>query len=85
MLMCLPISSKRDLIRILDGLLMPHGFVRKKDNWYLDNEECVAVIGLGKSFYGGQFSVGIDMLLKKLRPDLLPFPPGTCVIFAAML
>jgi hypothetical protein len=73
--MSLPISSKRDLIRVLDGLLVPHGYVRAKDDWYLDHCECIAVIGLGKSFYGGQFSLGIDILLKELRPDLLPFPP----------
>ena len=75
MLMSFPISSKGDLIRVLDRLLVPHGFVRVKDDWYLDNGECIAVIGLGKSFYGGQFSLGIDVLLKELRPDLLPFPP----------
>jgi hypothetical protein len=73
--MSLPVSSKRDLIRVLDGLLVPHGYVRAKDDWNLDNGECVAIIGLGKSFYGGQFALGIDILLKELRPDLLPFPP----------
>ena len=73
--MSIPISSKRDLISVLDGLLVPHGFVRVKDDWYLDNGECIAVIGLGKSSYGGQFSLGIDILLKELRPELLPFPP----------
>ena len=63
--MSIPISSKRDLISVLGGLLVPHGFVRVKDDWYLDNGECIAVIGLGKSFYGGQFSLGIDILLKE--------------------
>ena len=69
------LTNKRDLINLLDSLLVPHGFVRTKDNWYLDNKECISIIGLGKSFYGGQFSLGIDVLLKELRPDLLPFPP----------
>lgn len=68
-------SNKRDIIKLLDALLTTHGFVRTKDDWYLDNQECVSVFGLGKSFYGGQFSLSMGILLKELRPQLLPFPP----------
>jgi hypothetical protein len=69
------LSSKRDLIRLLDSLLVPHAFVRMKDDWYLDNQECVSVIGLSKSLYGGQFYISIAFLLKELSPELLPCPP----------
>ena len=75
MTMSVNVTNKRELIRLLDILLLPAGFVRSKEDWYLDNRECVAVIGLGKSLYGGQFGLGIDLLLKELRPELLPFPP----------
>ena len=69
------LSSKRDLIRLLDSTLVPYGFVRNKDDWYLDNGACMSVIGLGKSFYGGQFSISLAFLLKDANPELLPFPP----------
>jgi len=69
------LSNKRDLIGLLDSLLAPHAFIRVKDDWYLDNQECIAVCGLGKSLYGGQFSIAIAFLLKELNPELLPYPP----------
>jgi hypothetical protein len=69
------LSSKRDLTRLLDSILLPFAFIRTKDDWYLDNQECITVIGLGKSLYGGQFSISIALLLKELNPELLPYPP----------
>ena len=69
------LSSKRDLIRLLDSILVPRGFVRNKDDWYLENGACISIIGLGKSFYGGQFSISLAFLLKDVNPELLPFPP----------
>jgi hypothetical protein len=69
------LSTKRDLVQLLDLLLAPHGFERKKDDWYRDNGVCVSVIGLGKSLYGGQFSIILAFLLKEANPELLPFPP----------
>lgn len=69
------LSGKRDLVELLDFLLAPHGFERKKDDWYRDNGVCVSVIGLGKSLYGGQFSIVLAFLLKAANPELLPFPP----------
>lgn len=68
-------KNKRDIIKVLDELLIPRHFVRVKDNWYLDNQECVSVIGLDKSLYGGQFSISTALLLKELAPELLPHPP----------
>ena len=73
--MNLNLSSKRELINLLDSLLIPRAFIRVKDDWYCDNQECVSVIGLGKSLYGGQFSISIAFLLKELSPSLLPHPP----------
>ena len=69
------LSTKRELVNLLDSLLAPHGFKRKKEDWYRDNGACVSIIGLGKSFYGGQFSIGLAFLLKEANPELLPFPP----------
>lgn len=73
--MNLNLSSKRELINLLDSLLIPRAFIRVRDDWYCDNQECVSVIGLGKSLYGGQFSISIAFLLKELNPRLLPYPP----------
>ena len=72
--MSLTLSNKKSLVFLLDSILLPYKFVRIKDDWYLDNNECVSVIGLGKSRYGGQFSIGVAFLLKELNPELLPFP-----------
>ena len=69
------LSNKRDLVNLLDALLVLRGFRRKKDDWYRDNGACMSVIGLGKSFYGGQFSIGLAFFLKEANPELLPFPP----------
>jgi hypothetical protein len=68
------LSNKKELIKVLDTLLLPDAFIRLKDDWYLDNGECVTVIGLGKSFYGGQFSLSMALLLKRINPQLLPHP-----------
>lgn len=73
--MLFSLSNKRSLVTLLSSLLEPHGFVRVKDDWYLDNNECVSVVGLGKSLYGGQYSISIAILLKQLSPSLLPYPP----------
>jgi hypothetical protein len=72
--MNLNLSSKRELLNLLDQLLVPRAFIRVKDDWYCDNIKCVSVIGLGKSLYGGQFSISIAFLLKELSPSLLPYP-----------
>lgn len=69
------ISNKRDLVKLLNFWLAPMGFVHVKDDWYLDNSECVSIVGLGKSLYGGQFSLAVAFLLKELVPSLLPYPP----------
>ncbi|UOQ75089.1 DUF4304 domain-containing protein [Hymenobacter cellulosilyticus] len=68
------LNTKRDLVKLLDSLLAPHGFERRKDDWYRDNGACVSVIGLAKSLYGGQFSISLAFLLKDVEPGLLPFP-----------
>ena len=72
--MLLPINNKKSLVSLINSLLEPYGFKRVKDDWYLDNIECISVIGLGKSLYGGQFSIGVALLLKQLSPTLLPYP-----------
>ena len=50
----------------LSTLLKTHGFKKKSNSWYLDNEECVSVVNLQKSQYGDQFYINLGIAFKTL-------------------
>jgi hypothetical protein len=42
------ISKGKELYRFIDTIMIPHGYVRKKDTWYLHSEECICFLSVGK-------------------------------------
>jgi hypothetical protein len=69
------INNGNELIKLIDSLLTPHGFLKKKDTWYLNTGDCKCFFSFGKSdLGGGQYNHVFGAFLKELHVDLDDFP-----------
>lgn len=68
------ISNSKDLYNFVDKIVKPKGFSKKKENWYLDTPECISVLSLGKSPWGGQYTFGLTVLVKAIELTPISFP-----------
>jgi len=68
------ISNGKELFTLLDNLLKPHGFIRKKDTWYLHTPECICFFSIGKSQFGGHYDHVMGCFLKEIHDDLEEYP-----------
>ncbi|KIC94982.1 DUF4304 domain-containing protein [Flavihumibacter solisilvae] len=66
--------NKSDLIKIISETLGDEGFKKIKSMWYLESEECFAILELEKSPWGGQFSILLDVIVKQLDNSNVPEP-----------
>jgi hypothetical protein len=60
------IGNGKELRTFIDNLLKPHGFIRMKDTWYLNTDECICFLVVSKSIYGGRFESGVGCFYKKV-------------------
>lgn len=68
------ISNGKELYRFLDSLLVPNGFVRKKDTYYLNTDECICFFSIGKSDLGGHYDHAMGCFLKEIMNEANGFP-----------
>lgn len=61
------IANGKALLSLIDNILKPLGYVKKKDTWYLHTEECILFFTIDKSPYGGQYGEGFGCFLKELE------------------
>jgi len=63
------------LHNLIDNLLTPHGYIKKKDTWYLHTEDCICYFTCGKSPYGGgEYGHAMGCFLKEIYEDKDEFP-----------
>jgi hypothetical protein len=66
-------NNKQELYSLINSLLEKNGFVRKKDDWFLESDECVSILGLGKSQWSGQYAIVLSVSVKAISN--MKFPP----------
>ena len=61
-----------ELIRIMDEVLRPLGWKRKKTSWFLESEECGGTVNLQKSQIGEEYYInwGISIKVEGFKPFL---------------
>lgn len=64
--------QKKDLIKLLDNIIKPYGFIKKGSDWYLSTNEIIKIITLQKSSYGNYYYLNYGFQIKELsekHPD----------------
>lgn len=59
---------------LLGRLLIPHGFVKKKDTWYLYTPECISFISFGKSPYSGRYEHVMGCFVLAINEGINEYP-----------
>lgn len=69
------ISNAHDLYLFIDRIFNPYGFIRKKDCYYKNSDECIVFFSLGKtSNASGYFDHVMGCFLKELQPKVEKYP-----------
>ncbi len=71
-MMALEMTASDSIIQLVDRVLNPYGFKRRKNTWYLDAPEIIAVVDLQKSRWGQQFFINLAFYLKSLGSERFP-------------
>jgi hypothetical protein len=58
--------NTKELLDVINAVLAPAGFRRRKETWYRANEDTVTLVNLQKSQWGGQFFVNLAVYLRAL-------------------
>lgn len=61
--------EKKDLVKLFDNFLKPHGFNRRGNYWRLDDGELIKIINLQKSQWGNQYYINYGFDFKDLDYD----------------
>lgn len=69
------VANSKELRDIFDRKLCSHNFLKKKDTYYLETEECLCFFYLGKSKFGGQYEDVFGCFSKEINQELKNFPP----------
>lgn len=73
------IANTKDLETVIDGVLKPRGFLKRRSAWYRHHAEVISVLDLQKSRFGGQYYVNLAVALHGLNPGEYP-PEERCHI-----
>jgi len=68
------IANSNELYKLLNLLLCPEGFVRKKDAYYRDHPDFIVCLGVGKSQWGGQYGSTMGCFYKAFLKEKKGFP-----------
>lgn len=66
------VANTKDLEAIITAQLKPCGFRKKGSNWYLNTDDCVRMINLQKSEWGGQYYLNTAILVTSLDKEQNP-------------
>ncbi len=61
--------EKKDLILLLDHLLIPIGFKRKGNSWVINDVEITKIVNLQKSQYNHSFYINYGYIIKAIPLD----------------
>lgn len=61
------VMEKKDLIKLIDEMLIPIGFKRKGNNWVANGAVLTKIINLQQSNYGNQFYINYGYIIKNLE------------------
>ena len=69
------ISNGSALFELIDNILKPLGYVKKKDTWYLHAADCICYFNSEKSIYGGgEYGHVMGCFLKEIYEGNDEFP-----------
>ena len=68
------IANGTDIYYLIDSILKPRGFVRKKDTYYLHTLECICFFSIGKSPFGGHYDHVMGCFVKAIMKEKNEFP-----------
>ncbi|MBX3254198.1 MAG: DUF4304 domain-containing protein [Chitinophagaceae bacterium] len=63
------IANQKSLYEFVDRTLKPHGFIKKKDTWYLHTKECICFLVITKSPFAGRYEDLMGAFLKEMNTD----------------
>jgi len=66
--------DKKELSKLIDGVLASAGFVKKSMSWYRSCPDLIQVLDLQKSNYGDLYHVNLAFAPRGLAVDGLPHP-----------
>jgi len=68
------ISNANELYKIIDSVLCPEGFIRKKDVYYQDHSDLIVAFAVGKAEGAGHYSSVMGCFYKQLLEQKTTFP-----------
>lgn len=69
------ISNQRELYNLIDSVLKPFKFIKKKETWYRHTDDCICYFTCGKSPYGGgEYGHAMGCFLKEIYEGKDEFP-----------
>jgi len=68
------ISNEMELYHFLDNVFKGHGYVRKKDTYYIHSKECICFFHITKSSFGGQYDHFMGCFLNEINKEKGNFP-----------
>lgn len=63
------ISNQKELYDFIDQILKPYGFIKKKDTWYQQTDECICYLIISKSPFAGRYEELMGVFLKEMNLD----------------
>lgn len=64
--------NTKELEVVIDAVLVPAGFQKRRDTWYKLNDDTVCVVNLQKSQWGGRYYVNLGVYLRSLGKATFP-------------
>ncbi|NNV57651.1 DUF4304 domain-containing protein [Limnovirga soli] len=68
------IINQKDFYKLIDSILSPLGFIKKKETWYLHTDDCICFFAAAKSPYGGYYGHVMGCFLKEIYEGEDEFP-----------
>lgn len=68
------IANQKALFLLIEETLEPHGYIKKKDTWYLHTLECICFFTLGKSPFAGRYEDLLGCFVKDINKGIGDFP-----------
>lgn len=65
-------NIRKQIVKIIQDCLKPHGFRRKTSTWYLERPEAILLLNLQGSAFGGRFYINLAVWLKALGRTSFP-------------
>jgi len=65
-------ENEKFIEQVLNELLHPYGFIKKRHTWCKDYGECIGVISFERSTWGEQYWLDFGVLLKELDSNHFP-------------